>query len=134
MVGQRQLAVTSAAMAALCVMCLAAITIHSMTRQSRHIELKSCHSTCHKRSASVACGGCKGAVMPAYPIPYGTFQDPTKWNGDSSLNGGNKEWAEEDAAMHAYNMNNWRNKIIETELDRQKKMYDLMNVNSGNQV
>ena len=33
-----------------------------------------------------------------------TFQDPTKWNGDHVLNGGNKEWAEEDAALHAYNM------------------------------
>ncbi len=26
------------------------------------------------------------------------------FNGDSTLNGGNKEWAEEDAALHAFNM------------------------------
>ena len=26
------------------------------------------------------------------------------YNGDSSLNGGNKEWQEEDAALHAFNM------------------------------
>ena len=26
------------------------------------------------------------------------------FNGDSSLNGGNKEWQEEDAALHAFNM------------------------------
>jgi hypothetical protein len=31
-------------------------------------------------------------------------QDVTKWNGDNSLNGGNKEWAEEDGALHAFNM------------------------------
>jgi hypothetical protein len=51
-----------------------------------------------------------------------TFQDPTKWNGDHVLNGGNKEWAEEDAALHAYNMENWRNKILETQLHRQKQV------------
>jgi len=56
-----------------------------------------------------------------------TFQDPTKWNGDHVLNGGNKEWAEEDAALHAYNMENWRNKILETQLHRQKQQYMLMN-------
>lgn len=28
----------------------------------------------------------------------------TVWNGDHVLNGGNKEWAEEDAALHAFNM------------------------------
>lgn len=63
------------------------------------------------------------------------FQDPTKWNGDHVLNGGNKEWAEEDAALHAYNMENWRNKILQTQLHRQKQQYMLMNTggppNSG---
>ena len=63
------------------------------------------------------------------------FQDPTKWNGDHVLNGGNKEWAEEDAALHAYNMENWRNKILQTQLSRQKQQYMLMNTggppNSG---
>ena len=63
----------------------------------------------------------------AYAHPN-TFQDPTKWNGDHVLNGGNKEWAEEDAALHAYNMENWRNKILQTQLNRQKQQYLLMNV------
>jgi hypothetical protein len=44
--------------------------------------------------------------------PPNTFQDPTKWNADSSLTGGNKEWAEEDAALHALNLQKWRNKIL----------------------
>ena len=30
------------------------------------------------------------------------------WNGDNVLNGGNREWAEEDAALHAYNMVGFR--------------------------
>lgn len=55
------------------------------------------------------------------------FQDPTKWNGDHVLNGGNKEWAEEDGALHAYNMENWRNKILQTQLSRQRQQYMLMN-------
>jgi hypothetical protein len=29
---------------------------------------------------------------------------PSVWNGEAALNGGNREWAEEDAALHAYNM------------------------------
>jgi len=58
-------------------------------------------------------------------------QSPTKWNGDSSLNGGNKEWAEEDAALHAYNMENWRNKILETQLGRQKMQAAIMNIGSN---
>lgn len=57
-----------------------------------------------------------------------SFQDPTKWNGDHVLNGGNKEWAEEDGALHAYNMENWRNKILETQLQRQRQQYMLMNM------
>jgi hypothetical protein len=27
-----------------------------------------------------------------------------EWNGDHVLNGGNKEWSEEDAALHAFNL------------------------------
>ena len=55
------------------------------------------------------------------------FQDPTKWNGDHVLNGGNKEWAEEDGALHAYNMQRWRNKILGEQIDRQRSQWDLMN-------
>mmetsp|Transcript_22628 Transcript_22628/g.35403 ORF Transcript_22628/g.35403 Transcript_22628/m.35403 type:complete len:257 (+) Transcript_22628:14-784(+) len=68
------------------------------------------------------------AIPPVYHA--NSFQDPTKWNGDHVLNGGNKEWAEEDAALHAYNMENWRNKIMETQLQRQKKQASIMNVMS----
>lgn len=59
--------------------------------------------------------------------PPNTYQDPTVWNGDHVLNGGNKEWAEEDAALHAYNMQRWRNKIIGEQIDRQRSQWDLMN-------
>jgi hypothetical protein len=38
-------------------------------------------------------------------------QRTTVWNGDHVTNGGNKAWSEEDAAMHALNMQNWRNKM-----------------------
>ena len=63
--------------------------------------------------------------------PPVSVQDPTKWNGDNVLNGGNKEWAEEDAALHAYNMENWRTKILETQADRQKKQWLLQNMGQG---
>lgn len=71
-------------------------------------------------------------VPPTYlhgstnPAPV-SVQDPTKWNGDHVLNGGNKEWAEEDAALHAYNMESWRTKILETQAERQKKQWRLQN-------
>lgn len=64
-----------------------------------------------------------GSVNP----PLVSVQDPTKWNGDHVLNGGNKEWAEEDAALHAYNMESWRTKILETQASRQKKQWQLQN-------
>ena len=47
------------------------------------------------------------SVLPAVPVPADrgpVRQDLTKWNGDHALNGGNKEWAEEDGALHAFNM------------------------------
>ena len=53
-------------------------------------------------------------------------QDVSKWQGDHVLNGGNKEWEEEDEAMHAYNMQNWRNTILDTEIERQEKQWKLM--------
>ena len=43
-------------------------------------------------------------VVPAAAGPV--RQSETKWNGDHVLNGGNKEWAEEDSALHALNMVN----------------------------
>jgi len=69
----------------------------------------------------------KATALGALPPPPNTFQDPTVWNGDHVLNGGNKEWAEEDGALHAYNMQRWRNKIIGEQIDRQRSQWDLMN-------
>eukprot|EP00960_Hanusia_phi_P051739 760984-Hanusia_phi.AAC.1 len=37
---------------------------------------------------------------------------PTIWQGDNMLSGGQLEWAAEDAAQHALNLNNWRIKIL----------------------
>ena len=62
----------------------------------------------------------KAAALGGFPAPPNTYQEPTVWNGDHVLNGGNKEWAEEDAALHAYNMQRWRNKIIGEQIDRQR--------------
>uniref|UniRef100_A0A6T8JX19 Transmembrane protein n=1 Tax=Hemiselmis andersenii TaxID=464988 RepID=A0A6T8JX19_HEMAN len=55
-----------------------------------------------------------------------SVQKTTVWNGDHVTNGGNKEWAEEDAALHAWNMQNWRNKILDKEIERQAKQWRLM--------
>jgi len=66
-------------------------------------------------------------ALAGNPAPPNTFQDPTVWNGDHVLNGGNKEWAQEDGALHAYNMQRWRNKIIGEQIDRQRSQWDLMN-------
>ena len=69
----------------------------------------------------------KAAALGGFPAPPNTYQEPTVWNGDHVLNGGNKEWAEEDAALHAYNMQRWRNKIIGEQINRQRSQWDLMN-------
>uniref|UniRef100_A0A7S0VN68 Uncharacterized protein n=1 Tax=Hemiselmis tepida TaxID=464990 RepID=A0A7S0VN68_9CRYP len=55
-----------------------------------------------------------------------SVQKTTVWNGDHVTNGGNKEWAEEDAALHAWNMQNWRNKILDKQIERQAKQWRLM--------
>lgn len=58
-------------------------------------------------------------------------QDTTRWNGDNVLNGNNKEWSEEDAALHAFNMQNWRNRILDTQIEKQRRMWSLMNSNGA---
>ncbi|KAJ1488529.1 hypothetical protein T484DRAFT_1783016 [Baffinella frigidus] len=75
--------------------------------------------------------------LAGFPAPPNNFQDPTVWNGDHVLNGGNKEWSEEDAALHAYNMQRWRNKILNEQrwrnkilneqIDHQDSQWELMN-------
>jgi len=62
--------------------------------------------------------------------PPNTFQKTTVWNADHVLNGGNKEWAEEDGALHAYNMQRWRGRILDEQIERQKKQWDLMNAHN----
>lgn len=46
-------------------------------------------------------------------MPYNTYQYPTVWNGANVLSAGNPEWAEEDAAIHASNLANWRIKLLQ---------------------
>ncbi|EKX41773.1 hypothetical protein GUITHDRAFT_153745, partial [Guillardia theta CCMP2712] len=67
------------------------------------------------------------SLRGGFPAPPNNFQDPTIWNADSVLNGGNKEWSEEDAALHAYNMQRWRNKILDEQVEKQENMWNLMN-------
>ncbi|KAJ1470257.1 hypothetical protein T484DRAFT_1848503, partial [Baffinella frigidus] len=43
------------------------------------------------------------------------FQQPTVWSGDDVLSGGQLQWAAEDAAQHALNLDNWRIKILESK-------------------
>lgn len=53
-------------------------------------------------------------LAPDDPVVFSILppaQRTTVWNGDHVTNGGNKQWAEEDQAMHALNMQNWRNKM-----------------------
>jgi len=60
-------------------------------------------------------------MMPAVaPGPQGngggnSYQYPTVWSGDNVLSGGQMEWAAEDAAQHALNLDNWRIKILESK-------------------
>lgn len=65
--------------------------------------------------------------LGGFPVPPNYYQEPTVWNGDHVTSGGNKEWAEEDAALHAYNMQRSRNDIIVEQTDRQRSQWDLMN-------
>lgn len=56
-------------------------------------------------------------VQPYGALPVGpnVYQYPTIWSGDSVLSGGQPEWAAEDAAQHALNLNNWRIKILDAK-------------------
>jgi len=58
------------------------------------------------------------------PVPYPGYQYPTIWNGGDALSGGNIQWAQEDAAIHAATLQNWRIRIlqakkVQAELSRQ---------------
>jgi len=74
-----------------------------------------------------AAAAAKAVTTGLDAAPPNTYQEQTTWKGDHVLNGGNKEWAEEDAALHAYNMQRWRNQIIREQINRQRSQYDLMN-------
>jgi len=68
--------------------------------------------------------------LGGFPVPPNSYQNPTVWQGDHVLSGGNKEWAEEDAVLHAYNMQRQRNNIIVEQTDRQRSQWDLMHESS----
>jgi len=69
----------------------------------------------------------KGASLGGYPAPPSSFQQPTVWQGDHVVSGGNKAWAEEDAALHAYTMQRWRTKQLDEQADQQRSMWDVQN-------
>ncbi|EKX45749.1 hypothetical protein GUITHDRAFT_138626 [Guillardia theta CCMP2712] len=53
--------------------------------------------------------------LPAVPVGPNAYQYPTVWQGDNMLSGGQLQWAAEDAAQHALNLNNWRIKILKAK-------------------
>jgi len=67
------------------------------------------------------------ATLGGFPAPPNSFQLPTVWQGDHVASGGNKAWAEEDAALHAYNMQRWRTKQLDEQADQQRSMWDVQN-------
>merc|ERR1712216_346690 len=69
-------------------------------------------------------------VQPYGALPVGpnVYQYPTIWSGDSVLSGGQPEWAAEDAAQHALNLNNWRIKILDAKKQQAKLAAKVMNV------
>ena len=80
------------------------------------------------------------AAPLAAPIPYPTYQYPTIWNGADVLSGGNAQWAQvvislklvaflfsemwyalalqEDAAINAATLQNWRIRILQVSIPR----------------
>eukprot|EP00802_Teleaulax_amphioxeia_P005743 Tamp_05747.p1 GENE.Tamp_05747~~Tamp_05747.p1 ORF type:complete len:417 (-),score=109.66 Tamp_05747:1444-2694(-) len=63
------------------------------------------------------------ASLGGFPAPPDSFQEPTVWAGQ----GGDKAWAEEDAALHAFNMQRWRRKVLDEQVDEQRSRWDLQN-------
>jgi len=63
---------------------------------------------------------------PTLPAVGNTYQYPTVWSGDHVLNGGQPEWAAEDAAQHALNLANWRIKLLEAKKEQARLSKEVM--------
>ena len=64
-----------------------------------------------------------GAQQLQFPAPPNYWQEPTVWQG----RGGDKQQAELDDALHAYQMQRMRTRILDEETDQQRSQWDLMN-------
>lgn len=72
------------------------------------------------------------AVPAAAPAGYpNAFQYPTVWSGDHVLSGGQLEWAAEDAAQHALNLDNWRIKILESKRRQAELQNEIREASAG---
>ena len=70
----------------------------------------------------------------AAPVPVGpnAYQYATVWDGDHVLSGGQPEWAAEDAAQHALNLDNWRIKILGAKKEQARLSGEIQKISSGN--
>ena len=70
----------------------------------------------------------------APPVPVGpnAYQYATVWQGDHVLSGGQPEWAAEDAAQHALNLDNWRIKILRAKKQQAKLSGDIQRISGQN--
>lgn len=70
----------------------------------------------------------------AAPVAVGpnAYQYPTVWSGDHVLSGGQPEWAAEDAAQHALNLDNWRIKILQAKKQQAQISGDIQKISGSN--
>lgn len=70
----------------------------------------------------------------APPVPVGpnAYQYATVWQGDHVLSGGQPEWAAEDAAQHALNLDNWRIKILHAKKQQAALSGDIQRISGQN--
>jgi len=84
-------------------------------------------------------------AVPAYiappPQPWGAapvavgpnaYQYATVWQGDHVLSGGQPEWAAEDAAQHALDLDNWRIKILHAKREQARLNGDIQRISGSN--
>jgi len=70
----------------------------------------------------------------APPVPVGpnAYQYATIWDGAHTLAGAQPEWAAEDAAQHALNLDNWRIKILKAKREQAKISGDIQQISGSN--
>ena len=70
----------------------------------------------------------------APPVAVGpnAYQYATVWQGDHVLSGGQPEWAAEDAAQHALNLDNWRIKILQAKREQARLNGDIQRISGSN--